>query len=71
MSELQPESGDPCARPTCDGSLYVYDSRIIDGTALRRRYLRCNKCNACPVNNKRVEPDKQLVRRGITRFSNG
>lgn len=66
MTDLQqPYTGDPCPRPSCGGTLVRYDSRVIDGTELRRMYYRCNCCGARPVNNKRVEVDARMVRRGI------
>lgn len=61
----QPYTGDPCARPSCDGTLVVYDSKPVDGSTLRVRYFRCNRCGARPVNNKRVETDPRLERQRV------
>lgn len=65
----QPETGDPCPRECCDGTLVKYWSGVPEGSVYRKSYYRCNRCHARPLNNKRVELDRRQLRRGFTRSS--
>lgn len=52
-----PLPGDKCPLAQCGGSIVVYNSQPRGGW--RIRYLRCNKCKACPKNNKMIDPDSE------------
>ena len=50
-----PLPGDRCPEKGCGGSIVVYNSQGRGGW--RIRYLRCNACKKCPVNNKMISAD--------------